>query len=66
MRFSRKGELPGKVAEETSLAFDRKDNIYILDVENYRIQKFSSGGLFLMEINPQKLEGSKFQFVNPK
>ena len=66
MSFSGKGELPGRIAEETSLAFDREDNIYILDAENYRIQKFSSVGAFLMEINPEKLESPQFKFTNPK
>lgn len=66
MSFSSKGKLPGKIAEDTSLAFDQEDNIYILDAENYRIQKFSSDGVFLMEINPKKLEKTQFTFTNPK
>lgn len=49
--FGGKGEGPGKFSEKIRLAFDKSDNIYILDTENLCIQKLNSDGKPIMEIS---------------
>jgi DNA-binding beta-propeller fold protein YncE len=61
MEFGGKGEAPGKLSEETRLAFDRNLHIYMVDAENRRVQKFNNKGDFIMEIST----GEEFLFIQP-
>jgi len=58
--FGGKGEAPGKFSEKTHFAFD-KNNIYVLDVDNLKVQKLDLEGKPLMEIVPS----DKFIFIRP-
>lgn len=43
------GSSPGQFSGPTFMASDSNNNIYVLDVGNYRIQKFNSEGVFIMQ-----------------
>ena len=48
--FGGKGESPGKFSEKTRIAFDKNNNIYVLDIDNLCVQKFDPDGKPVMEI----------------
>ncbi len=62
LEFGGKGESIGKFSEKTVVTFDNDENIYILDEENLRVQKFDPEGKPLFEITPNE----SFLFINPK
>jgi DNA-binding beta-propeller fold protein YncE len=45
--FGIKGSGDGEFYEPHSIAFDSHDNMYITDVKNHRVQKFTSNGTFV-------------------
>ncbi len=61
LEFGGKGETPGKISEKTRLAFDKSGNIYVLDIDNLRVQKLDPDGKPLMEIPSE----SDFMFTRP-
>jgi DNA-binding beta-propeller fold protein YncE len=61
LEFGGKGEAPGKFSEETRFAFDRDGNIYVVDTDNYRVQKLNPDGSPIMEI----AEGHGFLLRKP-
>jgi DNA-binding beta-propeller fold protein YncE len=48
--FGGKGEALGKFSDEMRLAFDKDNNIYIVDMDNRRVQKLDPDGRPIMEI----------------
>ncbi|MBD3184132.1 hypothetical protein GF312_17740 [Candidatus Poribacteria bacterium] len=59
--FGGKGETEGKISSKTRFAFDKKGGIYILDIDNLRVQKFDEYGNFVMQIE----SGEDFIFSRP-
>jgi len=41
------GKGPGEIYDAEDIAIDSKDNVYVADWHNYRVQKFSSNGEFI-------------------
>ncbi len=61
LEFGGKGEAPGKFSEETRFIFDKESNIYVMDIDNLRVQKLNPDGNPLLEIKP----GAEFVFARP-
>lgn len=51
--FGGKGETLGKISEKTRFAFDKDGNIYVLDIDNLRIQKLDPNGKPIIEISSE-------------
>jgi hypothetical protein len=45
--FGKPGKKPGEFYDAVAIAIDSKDNIYVADKPNYRVQKFTSDGRFI-------------------
>ena len=58
--FGTKGSGEGEFNVPHSIAFDSKDNMYITDEENNRIQKFTSNGTFLTEWGSKGTDDGEF------
>ena len=63
VEFGRKGEGEAQFAETLFMAFGPDGAIYVVDTDNFRIQKFNEIGSFLFDI--QMETDSKFRFINP-
>ena len=50
LEFGGKGEALGKFSEKTRFAFDKENNIYVMDIDNLRVQKLNPDGNPLVEI----------------
>ncbi len=61
--FGGKGEQEGQLAKTVSIAFSPDGAIYVTDTDNFRIQKFSSTGTFIFDI--QMEDPGVFRFINP-
>lgn len=61
VEFGGKGEALGKISEKVRFAFDKDGNIYILDIDNLRVQKLDPNGKPLMEISSE----TDFMFTRP-
>jgi hypothetical protein len=61
LEFGGKGEAPGKFSEKTRFAFDKENNIYVMDIDNLRVQKLNPDGKPVIEIKP----GAEFVFAQP-
>jgi hypothetical protein len=61
LEFGGKGEALGKFSEKTRFAFDKENNIYVMDIDNLCVQKLNPDGNPLMEIKP----GAEFLFARP-
>ena len=61
--FGGKGEGKAQFAETLYMAFGPDGDILVTDTENFRIQKFSTTGEFLFDI--EVTDTSKFRFINP-
>ena|GEM_PF-704599 len=59
--FGGKGEALGKFSDETRLAFDKDNNIYVVDMDARRVQKLDPDGRPIMEV----AAGTEFQFRRP-
>ena len=59
--FGGKGEALGKFSDETRFAFDKDNNIYIMDIDNLCVQKLDPDGKPIMKITA----GSEFLFMRP-
>lgn len=62
LEFGGKGESVGKFSDKTVITFDNDINIYILDAENLKVQKFDPEGKPIFEITSSE----NFTFINPK
>ena len=51
---------PGKFSNPQNIAIDSKDNVYVTDLGNKRVQKFSSSGAFLKTWGSSGSEPGKF------
>src|SRR5688500_19130832 len=47
LAWGRKGDKPGEFFSPISLAFNKKDELFVTDLNNARIQKFNTDGVFL-------------------
>ena len=47
--FGKTGRNQGEFSEPNGIAVDSKDNLYVADVTNHRVQKLSRDGRFLAE-----------------
>ena len=63
VEFGGKGESEAQFAETLFIAFGPDGTIYVVDTDNFRIQKFSQIGNFLFDI--QMEAESEFRFINP-
>ena len=63
VEFGAKGEREAQFAETLFMAFGPDSAIYIVDTDNFRIQKFNEIGNFLFHI--QMETDSEFRFINP-
>ena len=63
VEFGRKGEGEAQFAETLFMAFGPDGAIYVVDTDNFRIQKFNEIGSFLFDI--QMETDSEFRFINP-
>ena len=63
VEFGGKGEGEAQFAETLFMAFGADDAIYVVDTDNFRIQKFNEMGGFLFDI--QMEIDSEFRFINP-
>ena len=61
--FGGKGEGEAQFAETLFMAFGPDGAIYVVDTDNFRIQKFNESGGFVFDI--QMETGSEFRFINP-
>ena len=61
--FGGKGEGKAQFAKTVYLAFGPDGDIYVSDSENFRVQKFSETGEFLIDIEVE--DASNFRFINP-
>ena len=61
--FGGKGEGEAQFAETLFIAFGPDGAIYVVDTDNFRIQKFNQIGNFLFDI--QMETESEFRFINP-
>jgi DNA-binding beta-propeller fold protein YncE len=60
LKFGEKGEKKGQFNNSRDIAVDSKNNIFISDGDNYRIQKFSSEGEFITSWGSHGQEKGKF------
>ncbi|MYH79858.1 hypothetical protein F4009_20590 [Candidatus Poribacteria bacterium] len=63
VEFGGKGEGEAQFAETLFMAFGPDGAIYVVDTDNFRIQKFNEIGSFLFDI--QMETDSEFRFINP-
>ena len=63
VEFGGKGEGEAQFAETLFMAFGADGAIYVVDTDNFRIQKFNEIGSFLFDI--QMETESEFRFINP-
>ena len=63
VEFGGKGEDKAQFAETLFIAFGTDGAIYVVDTDNFRIQKFNEIGSFLFHI--QMETESEFRFINP-
>ena len=63
VEFGGKGEGEAQFAETLFMAFGPDGAIYVVDTDNFRIQKFNEIGGFLFDI--QMKTESEFRFINP-
>ena len=63
VEFGGKGEGEAQFAETLFMAFGPDGAIYVVDTDNFRIQKFNEIGSFLFHI--QMETESEFRFINP-
>ena len=63
VEFGGKGEDKAQFAETLFIAFGTDGAIYVVDTDNFRIQKFDEIGNFLFHI--QMETESEFRFINP-
>ena len=63
VEFGGKGEGEAQFAETLFMAFGPDGAIYVVDTDNFRIQKFNAIGSFLFDI--QMETESEFRFINP-
>ena len=63
VEFGGKGEDKAQFAETLFIAFGTDGAIYVVDTDNFRIQKFDEIGNFLFDI--QMETESEFRFINP-
>jgi len=63
VEFGGKGEGEAQFAETLFMAFGPDSAIYVVDTDNFRIQKFNEIGSFLFAI--QMETDSEFRFINP-
>ena len=63
VEFGGKGENEAQFAETLFMAFGPDGAIYVVDTDNFRIQRFSEMGGFLFDIEMET--ESEFRFINP-
>lgn len=63
VEFGGKGEGEAQFAETLFMAFGPDGAIYVVDTDNFRIQKFNEIGSFLFDIEMET--DSEFRFINP-
>lgn len=63
VEFGGKGEGEAQFAETLFMAFGADGAIYVVDTDNFRVQKFNEIGSFLFDI--QMETESEFRFINP-
>ena len=63
VEFGGKGEGAAQFAETLFMAFGPGGAVYVVDTDNFRIQKFNEIGSFLFDI--QMKTASEFRFINP-
>ena len=63
VEFGGKGEGEAQFAETLFMAFGPDGAIYVVDTDNFRIQKFNETGGFVFDI--QMETESEFRFINP-
>ena len=63
LEFGGKGEGEAQFAETLFMAFGPDGAVYVVDTDNFRIQKFNENGGFVFDIQ-MEME-SKFRFINP-
>lgn len=49
MKWSEEGSDDGQLSKPESVVVDSKDNVYVADYGNHRIQKFSKDGNFILK-----------------
>lgn len=64
LNWGERGNGPGQFISPWGIAVDSYDNVYVVDVGNYRIQKFDSNGYFILEWGSHGSEPG--QFSNPR
>lgn len=47
LSWGQKGDRPGEFYSPISIAFNKKDELFVTDLNNARVQKFTAGGVFL-------------------
>ena len=56
-----KSSPPGEFNEPRGIAFDSKNNLYVVDTRNFRIQKFSQDGRFILEWGGKGTKEGQFE-----
>jgi len=49
MKWSKEGSSDGQLSKPESVVIDSKDNVYVADFGNHRIQKFTKDGNFILK-----------------
>ncbi len=52
---------PGEFNEPRGIAFDSRNNLYVVDTRNFRIQKFSQDGRFILEWGGKGAKKGQFE-----